>query len=69
MLDSVKIARRQSEIRQSLSELVAKDAPSEDETRAMETLDAEYRQNETRYRAALIAEDEERREAGRNGPT
>src|SRR3546814_11199860 len=30
----------------------------------METLDAEYRQNEVRYRAALIAEDTERRDAG-----
>ncbi|TCP39803.1 phage major capsid protein [Rhodovulum marinum] len=64
MLDSVKIARRQSEIRQALAELVGKDKPTEDETRSMETLDAEYRANETRYRAALIAEDEERREAG-----
>lgn len=64
MLESVKIARRQSEIRQALSELVAKTAPTEDETRSMETLDAEYRSNETRYRAALIAEDGERREAG-----
>lgn len=64
MLDSVKIARRQSEIRQSLSELVGKDKPTEDETRQMESLDTEYRSNETRYRAALIAEDTERREAG-----
>ena len=64
MLDSVKIARRQSEIRQSLAELVGKDAPTDDETRSMETLDREYRTNETRYRAALVAEDEERRDAG-----
>lgn len=64
MLDSVKIQRRQSEIRQALAELVAKDQPTEDETRQMESLDGEYRQNETRYRAALIAEDTERREAG-----
>lgn len=64
MLESTKIARRQSEIRQSLSELVGKETPSQDETRSMETLDAEYRANETRYRAALIAEDTERREAG-----
>ncbi|WP_305097479.1 phage major capsid protein [Croceibacterium aestuarii] len=64
MLESVKIARRQSEIRSSLSELVGKESPTEDETRSMETLDAEYRANETRYRAALIAEDSERREAG-----
>lgn len=64
MLDSVKIARRQSEIRQQLSTLAGKPTPTEDETRSMETLDAEYRTNETRYRAALIAEDGERREAG-----
>lgn len=64
MLDSVKIQRRQSEIRQQLAALVGKPTPTEDETRSMETLDAEYRSNETRYRAALIAEDTERREAG-----
>ncbi|ARE38329.1 Phage-related protein [Rhodovulum sp. P5] len=64
MLDSVKIARRQSEIRQELAGLVGKDSPTEDETRAMESLDSEYRANETRYRAALIAEDQERRDAG-----
>src|SRR3546814_12241883 len=64
MLESVKIQRRQSEIRSALSELVGKDKPTEDETRSMETLDAEYRQNEVRYRAALNAEDTERRDAG-----
>ncbi|WP_017998085.1 phage major capsid protein [Paracoccus sp. N5] len=64
MLDSVKIARRQSEIRQALAGLVGKENPTEDETRSMETMDQEYRGNETRYRAALIAEDTERREAG-----
>jgi HK97 family phage major capsid protein len=60
MLESVKISRRQSEIRQALAGLVGKDKPTEDETRSMETLDLEYRTNETRYRAALIAEDQER---------
>jgi len=64
MLESVKIQRRQSEIRQALADLVGKATPSEDETRAMETLDGEYRQNEIRFRAALTAEDTERREAG-----
>lgn len=64
MLESVRIARRQSEIRQALASLVGKPTPTEDETRSMEALDAEYRTNETRYRAALIAEDTERREAG-----
>lgn len=66
MLESVKIQRRQSEIRQALSELVGKTQPTEDETRRMSDLDAEYRTNETRYRAALVAEDTERREAGRD---
>ena len=64
MLNSVMIARRQSEIRQQLAALVGNTAATADEVRAMETLDAEYRANETRYRAALIAEDTERREAG-----
>ncbi|TJV53334.1 MAG: phage major capsid protein [Mesorhizobium sp.] len=66
MLQSVAIQRRQSEIRQSLAELVGKDKPSEDETRKMGEMDAEYRANETRYRAALIAEDSERRDAGKD---
>lgn len=64
MLDSVKIARRQSELRQSLAGLAGKENPTDDEIRSMETMDQEYRNNETRYRAALIAEDTERREAG-----
>lgn len=64
MLDSVKIQRRQSEIRQELATLVGKETPTEDETRSIGALDLEYRSNETRYRGALIAEDEERREAG-----
>lgn len=64
MLDSVKIARRQSEIRQALAGLVGKESPTEDETRSMESMDQEYRGNETRYRAALVAEDQERRDAG-----
>lgn len=63
MLESVKIARRQSEIRQNLAALVGKEKPTDDETRSMTDLDTEYRSNETRYRAALIAEDTERRDA------
>ncbi|MCA1777573.1 MAG: phage major capsid protein, partial [Loktanella sp.] len=64
MLDSVKIQRRQSEIRQALAEIVGKEQPTEDETRSMTDLDAEYQRNEIRHRAALTAEDQERREAG-----
>lgn len=63
MLESVKIQRRQSEIRQALAALIGKEKPTEDETRSMSDLDAEYRTNETRYRAALTAEDIERRDA------
>lgn len=63
MLTSVTIQRRQSEIRQQLAELAAKDAPSDDEVRNMDALDGEYRTNESRYRAALVSEDNERREA------
>lgn len=64
MLESVKIARRQSQIRQELAGLVGKEKPEENEIRQIEALDLEFRTNETRYRAALIAEDAERREAG-----
>ena len=64
MLESVKIAKRQSEIRQALAALVGKPTPTEDEVRSMGALDHEYQANETRYRGALIAEDTERREAG-----
>lgn len=63
MLESVKIQRRQSEIRSALSALVGKTDATEEDTRQMAALDAEYRANETRFRAALIAEDAERREA------
>jgi HK97 family phage major capsid protein len=63
MLDSIKIQRRQSEIREALAALVGKDAPTDDETRSMSDLDTEYRSNEVRYRAALIAEDKERDDA------
>ena len=63
MLKSVEIARRQSEIRQKLAELSGKPTPTEAETTEMGQLDSEYRANEVRYRAALIAEDTERRDA------
>ncbi|WP_179379764.1 phage major capsid protein [Jannaschia marina] len=64
MLESMKITRRQSEIRQSLAELANKPEPTDDEVRSMDALDKEYRNNETRFRAALVSEDDERREAG-----
>lgn len=63
MLDSVKVARRQSEIRQALAEMAGQETLT-DETRAkMDTLDREYQDNERRYRAHLISEAEEREKA------
>ena len=64
MLASKRLELRRSEIRQSLAELANIEAPSEDEVRKMGELDAEYRAKEVQYRAALVSEDEERREAG-----
>jgi HK97 family phage major capsid protein len=63
MLDSVKIQRRQSEIRQQLAEMAGAETLT-DETRAkMDAADREYQDNERRYRAALISENEEREQA------
>jgi HK97 family phage major capsid protein len=64
MLTSKKLELRRSEIRQSLSELANIEKPSEDETRKMTELDGEYRSKEVQYRAALVSEDDERKEAG-----
>ncbi|WP_417257164.1 phage major capsid protein [Celeribacter halophilus] len=64
MLTSKKLELRRSEIRQKLAELANIENPSEDEVRKMGELDAEYRSKEAQYRSALIAEDEERRNAG-----
>jgi len=63
MLESVKIARRQSEIRQNLAELAGAETLT-DETRAkLDGLDREYQDNERKFRAALITETEEREKA------
>jgi HK97 family phage major capsid protein len=59
----VKIQKRQSELRQQLAAIAGKDNPDENEIRSMADLDKEYATNEQRYRAALIAEDTERRDA------
>ncbi|KIN72561.1 phage major capsid protein [Sulfitobacter guttiformis] len=64
MLTSKKLELRRSEIRQNLSELANIETPSADETRKMTELDTEYRAKEVQYRAALVSEDEERRDAG-----
>ena len=64
MLDSTRIQRRQSEVRQTLAELAGHDALTDETRSKMDDLDREYQDNERRLRAALVAEDEERREAG-----
>lgn len=63
MLESLKIQRRQSEVRQMLAELAGKEKPDENEVRSLKDLNAEYGVNESRLQAALIAENEERQEA------
>jgi HK97 family phage major capsid protein len=63
MLESKKIERRQSEIREELSSLASTEQPSDDQVQRMSALDQEYRTNESRLRAALVAEDAERRNA------
>lgn len=64
MLESERIQSRNSEIREQVAGLTGKSNLSEEETRSLDSLTAEYRQNESKYRAALIQEDAERREAG-----
>ncbi len=63
MLDSVKIQRRQSEIRQALAELAGQETLDQESRGKMDSLDQEYQDGERRYRAALIAEGEEREKA------
>lgn len=64
MLQSTRIQKRQSEIRANLAELAANENLNEDEQRSLGELNREYSVNESRYQAALTAEDAERREAG-----
>ena len=63
MLDSVKIQRRQSEIRQALAEMAGQDTLTDETRNKMDAMDGEYQDNERRYRAALIGEDEQRQAA------
>lgn len=65
MLTSVTIQRRQSELREKLADLAGKDKPSEDEIRQLGELETSYKTNELQLRAALISEEAERREAGK----
>lgn len=66
MLTSTKIQRRQSEIRQELASLAGAETLTDEQRSKLDALDTEYQDGERRYRAALIAEDDERREAGRD---
>lgn len=63
MLLSQKIQRRQSEIREQLSFIAGVEKPNEEQRSELSALDSEYTTNEARYRAALISEDTERRQA------
>ncbi|MBC7131709.1 MAG: phage major capsid protein [Roseovarius sp.] len=63
MLDSVKIQRRQSEIRQALAELAGAETLTDETRSKMDAMDREYQDNERRFRAALINEDEQRQAA------
>lgn len=63
MLESAKIQRRQSEVREQLASLAANENLTDEQRSQIDSLDREYRDNEARFRAALIAEDTERREA------
>ncbi|MET4101609.1 hypothetical protein ABIE58_001030, partial [Roseovarius sp. MBR-78] len=63
MLDSVKIQRRQSEIRQALAELAGAETLTDETRSKMDAMDREYQDNERRFRAALISENEEREQA------
>lgn len=63
MLQSTTIQRRQSEVREKLAALARDEKLTDDRRAEIVALEAEYGDNEKRYRAALIAEDTERRDA------
>lgn len=63
MLDSVKIQRRQSEIRQALAEMAGQETLTDETRSKMDAMDSEYQDNERKFRAALINENEEREKA------
>ncbi len=56
----MKIQKEQSELRSQLAALAGKTNPDENEIRQMTDLDGRYQANEVRFRAALVAESEER---------
>lgn len=66
MLQSAKIQTRQSEIRQQMAEFASAEQLTTEQRSQMTALETEYANNEGKYRAALISEDTERREAGKD---
>ncbi|MEP1592887.1 phage major capsid protein [Sulfitobacter sp.] len=64
MLTSKKLELRRSEIRQNLAELAGAESLTDETRSKIDDLDREYQDTERKYRAALISEDDERREAG-----
>ena len=64
MLTSKKLELRRSEIRQNLAELAGTESLTDETRSKIDDLDREYQDTERKYRAALISEDDERREAG-----
>lgn len=64
MTKGQKLALRASEIRQKLNELAGLDELTEEQRAEVDTLTTEYRDVETRARAAIVAEDEETRTEG-----
>ena len=63
MLDSLKLTRRQSEIRQQIAELAGAETLTDETRSKLDAMDREYQDNERRFRAALICEAEEREKA------
>ena len=68
MLKSQKILTRQSEIRQKLADVEFSEADDE-KRKEVDALTAEFRENETEFRAALVLESEEREKLEKENPT
>lgn len=65
MLQSTTIQKRQSEVRERLAVLSGTAELTDEQRNELRSLDGEYQDNELKYRAALIAEDQEREKAGK----
>lgn len=65
MLESTRIQTRQSEIREKMATLQVAENLTNEQRSEINTLGTEYRDNEARFRASLITEDEQREQAGK----